>query len=205
MPISVMEPETKSLTLYQAEEHLAVLLEMEGAVTPEMEQAWRVEVQHSLEQTQAKREACAQFILQCEAEAEFCKVEAERIRTRGKHFENTAKRVREYVLDFIMRQGFDAQAKFKKLIGKTTTMSARSNPASVEIIDPEAVPAEFKSIRVQMPLEHWYKLVDAFPNETAGAATSIDIDKRLVKEAIGRGEEVKGADLNLGRFSLQIR
>ena len=200
-----MEPESKSLTLYEAEDYLASLLETDGAVPEEQREAFELELSHSLSAAQDKREKVARFILQCEAEADFCKAEADRIKARGKSFQNAAARVREYVLGYIMAQGLDAQAKFKKLVGKTTTMSARSNPASVEIVNEEMVPSAYKTVQVEMPLEIWHVLVDRFPDLTAGALKGVAIDKRAVKEAIGRGEEVLGADLNIGTFHLAIR
>jgi hypothetical protein len=206
MPISLMEePQSKSLTLYEAEGYLAELLETEGAVPEDQLEAFGQELARSLAATQEKRERVAQFILQCEAGADFCKREEARIRGRRQILQNTAERVRGYVLGWIMSQGFDAQAKFRKLIGKTTTMSARANPASVDIYDEEAVPARFKTALIEMPLEMWYRLVDQHPDETAGALKQVAIDKRMVKEAIGHGEEVQGADLNIGKYSLQIR
>ena len=204
MPTEVME-ERKSLTLYAAEEYLAELLETEGAVAEEQQEAFDLELSRSLAAAQDKREAVARFILQCEAQAEFAKSESDRIRARGKVFERAADRVREYVLGYILAQGVDHKGKFPKLAGKTTIMSARSNPPSVEIIDAEEVPARFKTVKVEMRLEQWYQLVEAHPDETAGALQSIDIDKRMLKEAIGRGEDVAGADLNIGRYSLTVR
>ena len=154
---------------------------------------------------QEKREKVAQFILHCEAQAEFAKAEAERIRARGKVFSNAAERVRAYVLGYILAQGADLKGKFQKLLGKTTSMSARSNPASVEILNEEEIPAKYKWVRVELPLEVWYQIVDQMPNETATATKSMDIDRRAIKEAIGRGEDVAGADLNIGKYSLSIR
>jgi len=204
MPTEVME-ERKSLTLYAAEEYLAELLETEGAVPESEQQAFDLELSRSLAAAQDKREAVARFILQCEAEAEFAKSESDRIRARGKVFERAADRVREYVLGYILAQGVDHKGKFPKLAGKTTIMSARSNPPSVEIIDAEEVPARFKTVKVEMPLEVWYRLVDQHPDETAGTLKSIDIDKRMLKEAIGRGEDIAGADLNIGIYHLAIK
>jgi len=206
MPTSILEePQSKSLTLYAAEDYLAALLETEGAVPEAEQQAFDLELSRSLAAAQDKREAVARFILQCEAQAEFSKSEADRIRARGKVFERAADRVREYVLGYILAQGVDHKGKFPKLAGKTTSMSARSNPASVEIVNAEEVPAAYKTVKVEMPLEVWYRLVDQHPDETAGTLKSIDIDKRMLKEAIGRGEDVAGADLNIGRYSLMVR
>ena len=204
MPTDVME-ERKSLTLYAAEEYLAELLETEGAVAEEQQEAFDLELSRSLAAAQDKREAVARFILQCEAEAEFAKSESDRIRARGKVFERAADRVREYVLGYILAQGVDHKGKFPKLAGKTTIMSARSNPPSVEIIDAEEVPARFKTVKVEMRLEQWYQLVEAHPDETAGALQSIDIDKRMLKEAMGHGEDIPGADLNIGIYHLAIK
>jgi len=200
-----MEPETKSLTLYEAEGYLADLLETEGAVTPEQQEAFDLELSRSLAVTQDKREKVARFILQCEDQAEFCKVESKRIAARGKVFENTAQRVREYVLSYIMAQGADLKGKFQKLVGKTTTMRAHANPVSVEILNEEAIPTKYKIALPELPLEVWHVIVDRFPNETAGALKSVKIDKHAVKEAIEHGEEVLGADLNLGAYHLRIQ
>src|SRR6516165_5821124 len=103
MPISLMEePQSKSLTLYEAEGYLAELLETEGAVPEDQLEAFGQELARSLAATQEKRERVAQFILQCEAEADFCKREEARIRGRRQILQNTAERVRGYVLGWIM-------------------------------------------------------------------------------------------------------
>jgi hypothetical protein len=47
--------------------------------------------------------------------------------------------------------------------------------------------------------------VDRFPDLTAGALKGVAIDKRAVKEAIGRGEDVAGADLNIGVYHLAVK
>ena len=194
-----------ALTLYEVEDDLAVLLEMEEDVTPEMEEEYRLAVNRALESTQAKREACAQFILSCESAADFCKQEEARIRRRRQVLQNAADRVREYVLGFIMRQGIDPKGKFQKLVGKTTTMSTRACPAAVEVMNEEAVPARYKTVVCEMPLEVWHVLVDRFPSETAGALKSVAINKRAIKEAIDSGENVEGTDLNLGAYTLVVR
>jgi hypothetical protein len=204
MQTEVMEPETKSLLLYAPEGYLTELQDTEGAVEPAEQAAFDLELAQALKAT-ARTENVGQFILECEAQAEFCKAEARRIGEQAKRFERMADRVRERVLYYIMSRGIDAVGKFMKLRGKTLTFSARSNPPSVEIIDAEAVPARFKTVKVEMPLEQWYQLVEAHPDETAGALKSIDIDKRMLKEAIGRGEDVAGADLLIGRYSLTVR
>src|SRR5215471_7219661 len=205
MLTSLMEPETKSLTLYEAEEYLAELLDTEGAVPEEQQEAFDLELSRSLAAAQDKREAVARFILHCEAQAEFAAAAAKRIKARGQVFQNAAGRVREYVLGFIMRQGIDLKGKFQKLVGKTTTRSAGACPASVEVMNEEAVPARYKTVVCEMPLEVWHILVDRFPSETAGALKSVAINKRAIKEAIDSGENVEGTDLNLGAYTLVVR
>lgn len=199
----------QSLTLYEAEGYLTELLDTEGVVTPEQQQSFELELREALSAARDKREQVAQFIKQMEAEAKFAKDEADRIRQRGKRFEQVAERVREYVLNYIMSMGLDASARFPKLEGRTITMSARSNPQSVDITDPDRVPAQFKTACIEMPFEIWQVLVDAFPVDTAGALREVKVDKRAVKAAIDKGEIAcgpeSGVDLIIGRYSLTIR
>ena len=202
MPIKAAE---QSLTLYESEGYLAELIDTEGVVTPEMQESFELELRQALSAAQDKRERVAQFILSMESQAQFAKDEAKRIRARGEQFERVAGRVREYVLNYIMSKGLDASARFPKLTGKTVTMSARSNPASVEIQNADEVPVRFKKACIEMPLDLWQVLVDAFPSDTAGALKSVEIDKRAVKAAMDKGENVAGADLNIGKYSLQVR
>ena len=70
----------------------------------------------------------------------------------------------------------------KTLEGQTTTLSLRVAPASVLIIDFDAVPAEYKEIR-----------------------TEVVINKDAVKKALKDGSEVPGADLSKGNFYLVRR
>jgi hypothetical protein len=110
--------------------------------------------------------------------------------------------VRDYVLGYIMAQSIDAKGKFPKLMGKTTVMSARANPISTEIINEEAVPARYKTAVVEMPLELWQ---DLSGNLTGGTLKAVKVDKTAIKEAILAGEEVLGADLQIGKYSLVVR
>lgn len=203
MPISQAAP-TQALTLYAVEGWLEELQNTEDIVAPEQKQAFDLELVAALKSTQ-RTEHVAQAIRQCERAVEFGKDEIQRIRARCQTLQNIADRLREGVLRFILAQGIDGEGRFRKLAGRTTTMSARSNPPSVLIADEEKVPIAYKRAHVEMPYAMWLQLVDAFPCETAGALKSVDIDKRAVKEAIGRGEAVAGADLDIGKYSLQVR
>jgi hypothetical protein len=179
------------------------MLDTEGAVEPEQQEEFNRELAQIL-RAAARTEKVGQTILHLEAQAEFCRAEAKRISEYGKRLQGWADRIREGVLAYIMTKGFDAKGKLTKLNGKTVTMSGRSNPPSVEVLDPEAVPPLYKTAVVEMPLELWYILVDQHPHETAGALKRVDVEKRLIKEAIQQGRDVPGADLNIGTYSLRV-
>lgn len=204
MQTDVTPSETQALTLYAVEGWVEDLQDTEGAVTPEQQQAFELELSRALE-SRDRTERVAQSIRQIEAAVEFGEKEIDRIRKRCNMLENIAGRLREGVLKFIIALELDGSARFPKLKGRTLTMSARSNPPSVEIKNLDEIPVRFKTAKVEMPLELWQVLVDAFPSDTAGALKGIAVDKRAVKAAMDKGENIAGVDVILDRYCLMVR
>jgi hypothetical protein len=192
----------KTLTLFQIEESLVLLAESaeEEGLTPEIEGALTAYLEGAVE----KRDRVAEFIHFCEAMAELAKAEAKRLQARQKHFEATAERVSSMVLHVLDWLGV------KKLEGRTNTLKKRKCPPSVNVIDEQKIPAEYKRVTVTLPLPQWHQLLagtteDARNIVLAGVRKQeISLDLEAIKQALNLEKAVEGADLALNRFKLQV-
>ncbi|AYO37403.1 MULTISPECIES: siphovirus Gp157 family protein [unclassified Serratia (in: enterobacteria)] len=102
--------------------------------------------------------------------------EVKRLADRKKSFENRAKSIRQYVLACLLASGQD------KLKTTTNTFTAAKGRASVVIEN-----------------------ADLLPDELVTVQTLVTPDKKAIKEAIENGVEVKGAHIEIGERSLQVR
>jgi hypothetical protein len=192
----------KTLTLFQIEESLILLAESaeEEGLTPEIEGALTAYLEGAVE----KRDRVAEFIHFCEAMAELAKAEAKRLQARQKHFEATAERVSNMVLHVLDWLGV------KKLEGRTNTLKKRKCPPSVNVIDEQKIPAEYKRVTVTLPLPQWQQLLAGTPEDArnfvlAGVRKQeISLDLEAIKQALNLEKAVEGADLALNRFKLQV-
>src|ERR1700693_2415038 len=141
----------KDFTLFQIEESLVLLAESaeEEGLTPEIERALTVYLEGAAE----KRDRVADFIHFCEAMAELAKAEVKRLQARQKHFEATAERVSSMVLRVL------DWLRVTQLEGQTTTWKNRKCPPSVNVIDEQKIPAEYKRVPVTLPLPQWQELL----------------------------------------------
>jgi hypothetical protein len=192
----------KAFTLFQIEESLMLLAlsaEEEG-LTPEIETALTAYLQGAAE----KRDRVAEFIHFCEAMAELAKVEVKRLQARQKHFEATAERVSCMVLRVLDWLGV------KKLEGRTNTLKKRKCPPSVNVIDEQKIPAEYKRVTVTLPLRQWHELLAGTSEDSRNTVLSgirkqeITLDLKAIKQALNLEKAVEGADLAINRFTLQV-
>ncbi|QPT15445.1 siphovirus Gp157 family protein [Serratia rubidaea] len=102
--------------------------------------------------------------------------ELKRLADRKKSFENRAKSIREYVLNCLLASGQD------KIKTTTNTFTARKGVDSVVIDN-----------------------ADLLPDELVTVQTLVTPDKKAIKVAIDSGEDVKGAHIEIGERSLQVR
>jgi len=192
----------KMLSLFQIEESLVLLAESSEAngLTPEIEGALTAYLEGAVE----KRDRVAEFIHFCEAMAELAKAEVKRLQARQKHFEGTAERVSCMVLHVLDWLGV------KKLEGRTNTLKKRKCPPSVNVIDEQKIPAEYKRVTVTLPLPQWQQLLAGTPEDARNAVLSsvrkqeISLDLEAIKQALNLEKAVEGADLALNRFKLQV-
>lgn len=206
MPGNAALAEMPSKTLYDVEDDLLALLDSEDGVTAEMEAQFKADLAQVLTGAKEKRERVARKILQLEAAAAYAHSEAKRCAVWARVRENKAERLRAYVLGVIEGLDRDKKGKLQKLEGLTTTMSARACPASLEITDAGIIPEEYKTVTVIMPARDWSKL-----REAAGAycptipAITYGVISAKLKAAIEGGAEVPGADLAIGKNTLQVK
>jgi hypothetical protein len=162
------------MTLYSISAELINLLnvieENGGEITPELEQALSI----SQSQLEEKAVDYGKAILNFENMAAAAKAEKDRLSTLQKFYENTAKRLKKSITDAM--QHFD----MKKVETPTMRLSM-SHSTATEIDDLEAVPKEFKNVKI----------------ETTA-------DRTAIKKAILAGESVPGAHL-VENVSLQIK
>jgi hypothetical protein len=167
---------TTALTLYDIESDLEALLNTDEMVPEEQRAEFERELGTQLRAAVDKRQRVGEFIRFCDLQGDACKAEIDRLTLRKRHFERVSEQVREYVLRVIEATGE------KKLEGRTLTFSLRACPPSVQIVDQAAIPADYK-------------------RETI----TVLIDKTAIKKAILAGQEVPGADLQIGSHSLVLK
>jgi len=192
----------KAFTLFQIEESLMLLAESaeEEGLTPEIETALIAYLEGAVE----KRDRVAEFIHFCEAMAELAKAEVKRLQARQKNFEATAERVSGMVLRVLAWLGV------KKLEGRTNTLKKRKCPPSVNVIDEQKIPAEYKRVTVTLPLLQWQELLAGTSEDSRSTLLSglrkqeITLDLEAIKQALSLEKPVEGADLTVNRFKLQV-
>jgi len=192
----------KTLSLFQIEESLVLLAESAEAdgLTPEIESALAAYLKGAVE----KRDRVAEFIRFCEGMAELAKAEVKRLQVRQKHFESAAERVSSMVLRVLDWLGAE------KLEGRTNTLKKRKCPPSVNVIDEQKIPAEYKRVTVTLPLPQWQQLLDGIPEGARNTVLAgvrkqeISLDLEAIKQALSLEKAIEGADLALDRFKLQV-
>jgi Siphovirus Gp157. len=158
------------LKLYEIEQSYLAALDIftdpENEIMPEVAADTLEAIEGEFE---LKAVRVAAFAKQMEAEADAIKAAIEGMDKRRKALENRAKWLKDYV-----KQGMETLG-FKKLESPWFVASVQKNPASVDILNAEAIPSEFKHNVIE-----------------------IRIDKAAIKTALASGQNVPGAKLTNG-------
>jgi hypothetical protein len=196
-------------TLYELEDHLSALLESgDGGIAPELEGQYRADLAQALQKAVDKRDRVAQFIRHLEDVARFAAEEAKRLTERKQLFEHAAQRMRAYVKWTIESMGLDEQGKWKKLEGRSTTFTLRKLPDILQVDDEAAIPAEFKSLLIEVPAAAWERHIAACVDKgilDAIIRTEVKLDRRGLLARLKEGAELPGADIRLGDYGLAMR
>ncbi len=195
--------------LYDIEDHLAALIETAELVPAEQEAEFQQELARSIEAAVEKRDRVGQFLAHCEAQAALAKAEIERLRERKAIYERAVERVESYVVKTIECLGADTKGKYRKLEGRTVTLSIRGCPASADITNEAAVPAAYKTLTVKVPAAAWDQILDSLEVDLRltileqARVTDTSVSKTAVKAALESGEQVAGARLITDKHSLR--
>lgn len=182
-------------SLYYIEDGLLALLECADTVAPEQEQEYVADLAQAIGNAREKRDAVAQFLAHCEAQAEFAAAEIKRLQERKAGFENAAERLKGYVVRVMEMSGQ------KKLEGNNATLSLRKCPPSVEVLDEGSVPPQYKVATLKMPGDLVDTVLDAL-NIDSPVTLNWACDKRAIKTALEAGTAVDGAAIAPERFTV---
>jgi|SRR5262252_1817579 len=166
----------RSTTLYQlSDDYLRVLqaleLEDEGS-----EPLLEAELERIGGQITQKAEAIAGLVVQLDGMADLRRAEAKRLRERAEADERHAVRLRTYLMSHMALIGSE------RIDTARFTVAIRANPPSVEVLDQDQVPEEFRRV-----------------------VTTVSVDKRAVLEHYkASGEIVDGVEI-VRRQRLDIR
>ncbi|HSW49916.1 MAG TPA: siphovirus Gp157 family protein [Bryobacteraceae bacterium] len=152
-----------------------------------------------------KTDSSAGVLTRLETEAAMVKAERDRLAKRQKTYEATAEWLERYVVSVMQQKGL------KTLKTTANTLSLRPSEAVV-ILDAEAVPDEYKTVTVKLPMKMWYAAcgaMDVFAppsvkREFDAIRPDETIQKAPIKKALKAGTAVPGADL-VSRDSLVRR
>jgi len=192
-------------TLYELEESLTCLLDCAETVNPEQESIFVDELSQALTDTVEKRDAVARWMSHCESQIDLAAQEIARLRDRKASFETSLERIKQYVIRVIEANGG------RKLEGNCVTFSLRKCPASVEMINESAVPAEYRTNTVRLPARVWNQLLDSLDLDLYEVAmrqiTFVEstVDKRAIKAALDSGVLGAGARIADEKYSLVRR
>ncbi len=201
MPTLVSIP-IRPRTLYELEESLTCLLDWAETMNPEQECIFLDELSQALTETVEKRDAVARWMSHCESQIDLAAREIARLRDRKTSFEAALERIKQYVIRVIEANGG------RKLEGNAVTFSIRRCPASVDVTNESAVPADYRINTVKLPARIWNQLVDSLNLDLYEAvmrhATFVEtaVDKRAIKAALDSGVLVMGARIADENYSL---
>lgn len=143
--------------LHELEESLLAYFDSEELVTEEQEAEFVRDLSATMQATVAKRDRVGSFIKHCEGQAALAADEIRRLSVRKRILENTAERLRGYVLWIIEASGPNDNGKLRKLEGDKFTFSTRKAKPKLEITDPLTIPNQFCDVCLTLPAELYYR------------------------------------------------
>ena len=206
--LTVVPAASAGLTLYAIEEHLQSFADTAELVSAEQEQQFLAELHVALTTAADKRDRVGQFMAHVEHQAAFAAAEIKRIQERKRFYEQVAERMEQYIIGVIVSLGTDAKGKPRKLEGNVVTFALRNCPPSVQIEDENAVPADYKSVTVTVPLSLWNELLNSLDVDfaarilDAAKKPTLTVSKSGIKAALDAGNAIPGALLVTDKKSL---
>jgi len=173
-----------------------------GSASPELLERF----QQFCEAESEKVDRIGRFLTLMDNRLKYCRQQAERFQARARSADAKIVRTKNMVLYFLAVRGL------KKIEGKEFTLRFQKNSQySVEITDASQVPIACRELDLRVPGRIWQAVVALLPEDTSeGLKSCIRDDKPsndAIKEAAGRCEEVRGAQVKRGihlRVALSI-
>jgi hypothetical protein len=154
-----MPNELIKLPLLDLERYVDALVDAYDQMSPEEQSDYAQDLQAGIEAIPEKRDRISHVILFLLSQADLAKAERERQTAREKSLRRQADRLKDYVLEVIIRKGKDPKTdRYKKLEGNTSTLSPVKCPPSVDILDPMSVPYAMRRAVVKMAGQDWIDL-----------------------------------------------
>jgi len=195
----------KGLSMFEIDESLAALVEAaeeyaeanNGEVSEEILTALAIYV----EAFGYKVDRIANYLKAQKAEADLAQREAERLQARHKAAGNREKRLKQMLARFMVTRGF------RQLRGTLNTIMLQSNSGPSLVVDASArIPDSFYRARVELTWPEWCDILEALPPGTLcdrlrsaeGTAVQKELQRGVLSDAVGRGEDVPGVTLVRG-------
>ncbi len=140
-PVSARTLEDFSRAITELLDEMAASVPDEGEASEEAkahQQALEMQLHDLLSREADKVDRTADVLRVFEHAADTCKEEADRLKKRGKVFENKRARLVGYILDVMERWGV------KKLEGTKSTLTRIQNTDTLDVEDPAALPFKFQ-------------------------------------------------------------
>ncbi len=158
------------LTLYDTTAEFRALLELMEQQDEDPSPAQELVIQTTIAQQVRKVDHFARFLNHLDDQVLFAADEIERLQARKKRMAKRLESLKGFALMAMDSLGFDS------LDGETATLKIRLNPPAVNVLDENAVPAEFKTIK-----------------------QTVHIELNNIKAALKAGKEVPGVELTQKR------
>ncbi len=194
----------KGLSMFEIDESLAALVEAaeehaeanNGETSEEIKTALGTYV----EAFGHKVDRIADYLKAQKAEADLARREAERLQARQRAAENREKRLKQMLAWFMVSRSV------RQLRGALNTISLQANSVPSLVIDAGAcIPDGFYRARANLTWLEWSEVLETLPpgallDRLASADTAVEkeLQRGLLSDAVGRGEEVPGVTLAKG-------
>lgn len=175
-----------SLSLYQIESQLLELMAWRDnpELTDEERATADAEIRKYVAAEISKADGVANYLKECDSRAELPKAEASRIAERAKAWQKRGERLTDLVISVMQHAGKT------EIEGRTSTLKLVKNPPSVEISQPELLPAEYARVSVQMNAKLWNTIKEA--HRSGATLTLADaLDKALSVAKVSEPEPSK--------------
>lgn len=166
-----------------------MLDEADGEITPEIE----LELDKFEANEVGRAFTMKAIIARFEDKAELAKKKKAELAKIQKACENAVQKGKEYLANYLLESG-------KKLLEyETETIKLRKNPASVNIIDEDQVPAKYKRYKCTLNSRYYEVLKSGCSFlEIDMPKMKVEVDKAKIKAENKNGVEVAGTELQQG-------